>query len=218
MSSNDDMPGMAGQSLVDRRERGLQLGRRASQALRVRQRGVGPGIRSCGRRPRDGSLRRYRSWHHELRRLCPGGRRAHRHTQRGRGAHHPVSRGVRQERRRAGRRSRQTPGRHERGPHRPLRQAPRGRPALALPRHRRRRGKAVHRAGDLRPRTAEAQARRRGLPRRRRHRRRRHRPRLLQRLPAHRHQGSRGDRRPEGAAHRQRTDRRGPRVRAGQGE
>ena len=56
-------------------------------------------------------------------------------------------------------------------------------------------GKSYNAAGDQRARAAEAQARRRGLPRRADHRRRDHRPRVLQRRPAPGHQGGRPDRR-----------------------
>ena len=71
-------------------------------------------------------------------------------------------------------------------------------------RHRR---QGLHRAGDLGPHADEAQARRRGLPGRHRHPGRHHRARVLRRRPAHRHQGSRPDRRPRGAAHHQRAHR-----------
>ncbi len=81
-------------------------------------------------------------------------------------------------------------------------------------RHRR---QELHPAADQRPRPAEAQARRRGLPRRDRHRRGHHRPGVLQRRPAPGHQGGRRDRRPQRAAHHQRADRGGARLRPGQG-
>ena len=63
----------------------------------------------------------------------------------------------------------------------------------------------------------EAQARRRGLPGRGHRRRGHHRARLLQRRPAPGHQGSRPDRRPQRAAHRQRADRGRAGLRPGQG-
>ena len=81
-------------------------------------------------------------------------------------------------------------------------------------RHRR---QEVHGPGDQRPHPAEAEARRRGLPRRHRHPGRHHRPRLLRRRPAHRHQGGRPDRRPRGAAHHQRAHRGRPGLRPRQG-
>ena len=52
-------------------------------------------------------------------------------------------------------------------------------------------GKAYTRAGDLGPHAAEAQARRRGVPRRHRHPGRRHRARVLRRRAAPGHQGGR---------------------------
>ena len=55
------------------------------------------------------------------------------------------------------------------------------------------------------------------LPGRHRHAGRHHRARLLRRRPAHRHQGSRRDRRSRGAAHHQRADRRSARLRPRQG-
>ena len=82
---------------------------------------------------------------------------------------------------------------------------------------RRHRRQAVHPAGDQRPHPDEAQARRRGLPGRHRHPGRHHRSRVLRRRPAHRHQGGRPDRRPRGAAHHQRADRGGARLRPRQG-
>ena len=75
----------------------------------------------------------------------------------------------------------------------------------------------LHAAGDQRPRAAEAQARRRGLPRRDGHRRGHHRPGLLQRRPAPGHQGGRRDRGPQRPAHRQRADRGRAGLRPGQG-
>ena len=64
----------------------------------------------------------------------------------------------------------------------------------------------------------EAQERRRVLPGRKGHRRRGHRSGLLQRRRAPGHQGSRRNRRPERAAHRQRADRGGAGLRPGQGQ
>ncbi len=78
-------------------------------------------------------------------------------------------------------------------------------------------GKAYTSAGDQRPRPAEAQARRRGLPRRRRDRRRHHGAGVLQRRPAPGHQGGRRDRGPQRAAHHQRAHRCRARVRPRQG-
>ena len=78
-------------------------------------------------------------------------------------------------------------------------------------------GKDYTVAGDLGPHADEAQARRRGLPRRHRHPGRHHRPRVLRRRPAHRHQGGGHDRRPRGAAHHQRAHRGGAGLRPRQG-
>ena len=75
----------------------------------------------------------------------------------------------------------------------------------------------VHGAGDQRPHADEAEARRRGLPRRHGHPGRDHRAGVLRRRPAHRHQGGRPDRRPRGAPHHQRAHRGRPRLRARQG-
>ena len=81
-------------------------------------------------------------------------------------------------------------------------------------RHRR---QDVHAAGDQRPHADEAEARRRGLPRRHRHPGGHHRARVLRRRPAHRHQGGGPDRRPRGAADHQRADRGRPGLRPRQG-
>ena len=62
----------------------------------------------------------------------------------------------------------------------------------------------------------QAQAGRRGLPRRHGHRGRHHRSRVLRRLAAAGDQGGRADRRARGPAHHQRADRRGARLRARQ--
>ena len=116
--------------------------------------------------------------------------------------HHPVGRRVLQDRRGARRRGREAPGDHQPGPHDPLGEAPH--------RHRlddRHRRQGVQRAGDLGPHPAEAQARRRGVPRRHGHPGRRHRPRVLRRRRAPGHQGGRRDRGPRGPAHHQRADR-----------
>ena len=78
-------------------------------------------------------------------------------------------------------------------------------------------GKKYTAAGDQRARPAEAQARRRGLPRRDDHRRGDHRPGVLQRRPAPGHQGGRRDRGPQRPAHRQRADRGRAGLRPGQG-
>ena len=82
---------------------------------------------------------------------------------------------------------------------------------------RRHRRQEVHAAGDQRPGAAEAQARRRGLPRRAGHRGGHHRPRLLQRRPASGDEGGRRDRRAQRAAHHQRADRGRARLRPRQG-
>ena len=65
---------------------------------------------------------------------------------------------------------------------------------------------------------AQAQARRRAVPRRDRDRRRHHRPRVLQRRRASGHQGGRRDRGPQRPAHHQRAHRRRPRLRPRQGQ
>ncbi len=82
---------------------------------------------------------------------------------------------------------------------------------------RRHRRQEVHPAGDLGPDADEAQAGRRGVPRRADRRRGDHRPGLLQRRAAPGHQGGRRDRRLQRAADRQRADRGRPGVRPGQG-
>ena len=74
-------------------------------------------------------------------------------------------------------------------------------------------GEAVDPAGGQRPDPAEAQARRRGLPRRHRHRSGRDRPGVLRRLAAPGHEGGRADRRARGPAHHQRAHRRGAGLR-----
>ena len=82
---------------------------------------------------------------------------------------------------------------------------------------RRHRRQGLHGPGDQRAGAAEAQARRRGVPRRAGHRGRRHRPRVLQRRAAPGDQGGRRDRRAERPAHHQRADLGRPRVRPRQG-
>ena len=164
------------------------------------------------RRNPHGTCGRHRPWDDQLRRLRPRRWRAHRHRQRRGLADDAVRRRLRQERRGARRRGRQAPGGDQRGPHHPLGQAPHG--------HRledRDRRQALHAAADQRVHPAEAQARRRGLPRREGHRRGHHRPGLLLRRRAPGHQGGRRDRGPERPAHHQRAHRRGPRLRPGQG-
>ena len=79
------------------------------------------------------------------------------------------------------------------------------------------RRQVVHPAADLGVHPAEAEARRRGLPRREGVGRGHHRPGVLQRRPAPGHQGGRRDRRAHRAAHRQRADRGSPRLRPRQG-
>ena len=110
--------------------------------------------------------------------------------------------GFSQVRRSARRRGRQASGHHQPRPHHPFGQAPHGHEL-----DRRHRRQEVHAAGDQRPHPAEAEARRRGLPGRHRHPGRHHRAGVLRRRPAHRHQGSRPDRRPRSAAHHQRAHR-----------
>ena len=79
-------------------------------------------------------------------------------------------------------------------------------------------GKQSQPAGDLRAGPAQAEARRRELPRREGHRGGHHRPGLLQRRPAPGHQGRRRDRRPDRQAHRQRAHRGGAGLRPRQEE
>ena len=105
----------------------------------------------------------------------------------------------------------QTAGSHQRPPHGQQRQAVDGQ---RYP-HPHRREKLCP-AADQRHDPAKAQGRRRSLPGRAGHRGRHHGARLLQRRPAPGHQGRRAHRRAGSAAHHQRTDRRGPGLRAGQ--
>ncbi len=79
-------------------------------------------------------------------------------------------------------------------------------------------GKLSFPAGDLRPDPPEAQAGGRGLPRREGDEGRHHGACLLQRLAAPGDEGRRPDRRSRGAAHRQRADGGGARLRARQEE
>ena len=151
----------------------------------------------------------------------------------------PVRRGVHQDRRAAGGRCRQAPGRHQLQEHRLFHQAVHGaqvhrggRGAQARPlqgrrrleRRRRRRGRgrgqaqAVQPGGDLGDDPGQAEGRRRNAPGREDHPGRHHGAGLLQRLPAPGHQGRRADRRPGSAAHHQRADRRLARLRPGQEE
>ena len=83
--------------------------------------------------------------------------------------------------------------------------------------HRGHRRQEVLGAGDLRPGAAEAQARRRVLPRRGDHRRGDHRAGVLRGRPAPGHQGGRADRGPQRPAHRQRAHRGRAGLRPGQG-
>ena len=96
-------------------------------------------------------------------------------------------------------------------------------PYRGRPRQERRRAREDGRqgprpAGDQRDDAAEAQGRRRGLPRRQRRQRGHHGPGVLQRRPAPGDQGRRQDRRPRRQAHHQRADRRLAGLRPGQGE
>ena len=77
-------------------------------------------------------------------------------------------------------------------------------------------GQAVRPRGDLRAGAAQAGRGRLEVPRRAGHRGRHHRARVFQRRPAPGHQGRRPHRRARSAAHHQRADRRGPRLRPGQ--
>ena len=114
----------------------------------------------------------------------------------------PVRRRVRQVRRGPRRRGRQAAGRDQRRPDDPVGQAPHGH---RLEDQDRRQG--LHAPADQRVRPAEAQARRRGLPRRDGDRRGHHRPGVLLRRPAPGHQGGRRDRGPQREPHRQRAHR-----------
>ena len=78
-------------------------------------------------------------------------------------------------------------------------------------------GTAVRAAGDQRHDPAEAEDRRRGVPRRAGHRRGRHRARLLQQRAARGDEGRRQDRRPQRRPHHQRADRGRARLRPRQG-
>ena len=77
------------------------------------------------------------------------------------------------------------------------------------------RGAEIRAAADQRLHPDQDEGDGRGLPRREGDAGRHHRPRLLQRRPAPGDQGGRPDRRPRGAAHHQRADRGGPRLRHG---
>ena len=80
----------------------------------------------------------------------------------------------------------------------------------------RRRARSTAPVADLRLHPEEDEGDRRALPRRRGQEGGHHRPGLLQRQPAAGDQGRRQDRRPRGAAHHQRADRGGARLRPGQ--
>ena len=146
----------------------------------------------------------------------------------------PVRRRLHQDRRAPGRPAGQAPGGHQPGQHRLLDQALHG-PSLGRPggqaqqgprpvhgregrQERRRRRQAgrrqgLHAARDQRDDPAEAQDRRRGLPRREGHRGGHHRPGLLRRHAAPGDQGRRPDRRPRRQADHQRADRVGAGLR-----
>ncbi len=167
------------------------------------------------RKPKEASYvqgRRHRPRHHQLRRLGARGRRARRDPQRRGQSYDPLGRGVQQDGRGARRRSGEAPGDHEPRSHDPLRQAAHGH--QVVDRHRR---QGLYRPGDQRPHPAEAQARRRELPRRRCRPGRHHGARVLRRRPAPGDQGSRRDRRARSAAHHQRANRGRARVRPRQG-
>jgi hypothetical protein len=77
-------------------------------------------------------------------------------------------------------------------------------------------GREIRAQPDQRLHPRQDEGDRRGLSRRAGHPGRHHRPGLLQRQPAPGHQGRRPHRRPGSAAHHQRADRRGARLRHGQ--
>ena len=93
----------------------------------------------------------------------------------------------------------------------------RGREGRQRRRARQGRGQGVRAAGDQRDDPAEAEGRRRGVPRPAGHRRGDHRPGLLQQRAARGDEGRRQDRRPQRPPDRQRADRGRARVRARQG-
>ena len=164
----------------------------------------------------------------------PRGRRAGRDPERGGRPDDPVGRRVHEGRPAARRRSGAAAAGHEPGEHRVLHQALHGpqvrrgqrgddhRPVQGREgpeRRRARRGgrQAVGPAGDQRDDPPEAEGGRRGVPRRVGHRRGDHRPRLLQQRTARGDEGRRQDRRSQRAAHHQRADRGGARLRPRQG-
>ncbi len=181
-----------------------------------------------------GKDNRYRPRHDQL--LCgrARGRRAGRHPECGGRAHDAVRRRVHEGRPAARRGARKAPAGHEPAEHDLLDQAVHGpqvrrglggdedRPLRGRqgPERRRARdggGQGVHPAGDQRDDPAEAEGRRRVVPRRDGHRRGDHRPGLLQQRAARGDEGRRQGRRPQRAPHHQRADRGVARVRARQG-
>ena len=184
-----------------------------------------------------GESHRHRPRHHQFVRRRHGRHQAQGARERRRRQHHPVHRRIYRRRRAARRPAGQAPGRDQPGQHLLRHQAP-DRPALRRPDggegqeprplqdrqgpERRRLGRgprqAVFAGADLRLHPAEDEGDGRGQARRDHHAGRHHRPRLLQRRPAPGHQGRRQDRRPRGAAHHQRADRGGARLRPRQEE
>ena len=167
---------------------------------------------TTGRTAENGQGRRNRPGNHQLGGQRVGGGRARRDPERRGWAHHPVGRGLLQDRRGARRRGGQAPGHHQPRPDHPLGEAPHG--DVVDRRHRR---QGVHGPGDLGPHPGQAQEGRRGVPRRHRDPGRHHRARVLRRRAAHGHQGGRGDRRARGAPHHQRADGRRAGLRPRQG-
>ena len=183
-----------------------------------------------------GQDHRHRPGHHQLRGRDHGGQGAEGHRQRGRLAPDSVGGRLRREGRGPRRPDRPSSGHHEPREHRVLEQALHGsqvqrsdhaggdRSASRSRSSPASNGDVVVRdprqallaAGDRCARADEAEARRRGVPRRAGDRSGHHRPRVLQRQPAPGDQGRRQDRRPRGQAHHQRADRGRARLRSRQ--
>ncbi len=190
---------------------------------------------TIGGRPRDGQDYWNRPRHDQLVRGRDRGRRACRDPERRGREDHPVRRRVRERRPAARRGAREAPAGDEPPEHDLLDQAVhgpqvrrglggdedrplRGRagPERRRPREGRRQG--VRAAGDQRDDPAEAEGRRRGVPRRGGHRGGGHRSGLLQQRAARGDQGRRQDRRSQRPADHQRAHRRRARVRPRQGD
>ena len=156
---------------------------------------------------RYGIRSRHRPRNHQQRDRRLGGRRSSHHRQRRRVQNHSVGGGI-QGRGDPGGGGGQATGHHQPQPHCPV-----GQEADGYRLVHRGRSENLPRPGDRGPGAAQAQERRRGVPGGNGHRRGDHRSCLLQRRPAPSHQGSRGHRRIERAAHHQRAHRRFSRLR-----